>query len=248
MSSIETLQLIFRKCFTFVKELNEVFGPDHPELALYFRLMNEGPKHEKALTNHIQVFKDALLPCVEAIKNSDTNGVCERISFSQRVFIPVKQVCLEADDDNQGVIFNHLQVILALIDPDGCEELRSNLLNEAKKEKEAMENDKEGTFLNSFLGEVEHNLVDKQFDGPMQAAASLLMDGTLMTLAQRIQDGIANGNLNLNKLVNKVTQQMDQTGSTEQVSSMMNMMSGLMGLPTGQNPMDMINQLKEEQK
>jgi len=243
----ETLQLIFRKCYAFVHELNDVFGPDHPELALYHRLMKEGPKHEKALNNHIDVFKSALLPCSEAIKKMDINDVCEKIAFSQRVFVPVKQICVEADDANQSIIFNHLQVILALIDPDGSEELRTQLLMEAKKEKEANESDKEGAFLNSFLGEVETNLVDKSFEGPMQAAASLLMDGTLMNLAQRIQDGISNGNLDLNKLVSKVTQQMETTGSTEQVSSMMNMMSGLMGMPSGQNPMDLIQSIRQDE-
>jgi len=247
--SLEEIEIIFRKCFDFVNELNDVFGTDHPELALYHKLMDKGPKHEKALRTQVSVFEKALLSCHEAIVKEDISNLVEQIEFSKRVFIPIKQICIESDDATAAVIFNHLQVILMLLKPDQEEskELKHKIMNEIKREKQEQEelaSDKEAMFLNNFMGDIERTLDGKEFNNPADAIADLFKNGKLFQLANEIGSGIQNGSLNLDKLVGKVTSRMDKD-TQSQVGSVFNTMSSFMGIqmPENVDPLAMLSSL-----
>ena len=248
--SLESIQLVFKKCQAFVKECNEVFGDDHPEIKLYNRLMVEGPTHEKALRKQVEVFEKALSSCVESIKKMDIDGLCEKIAFSSKVFIPIKQLCIESDDSTQQVIFNHLQLIMMLLNPEDSE-LKTKIMNEYKKEKEEMErkkqeaqSDPEGAFLNNFMGQIENKMSNQSYDNPLQAIGGMFQSGVMFDLAAQIQGGIESGTINLDKLVGKVTSQMnDNQVSRNDVNSMMTMMSTMMGLPTNDgDPLALLEQ------
>jgi hypothetical protein len=238
--SMHQLEIIFNKCFKFVKELDNVFGQDIPEIHLYYRLMNDGAKHEKALRTHAMKFYQSLSPVHEAIRDYNIVDVPERIAFSSRVYIPLKRCLIESDTATQNIIFNHLQIILMLLDPSDSE-LKNQVKQEIEKE---LNKDNETKFLESFMGDVEESLSGQEFSDPMQATVSLLKSGFIFNLANKIGAGIEQGNISLDKLVSKVTEQASVSGAqTDQLGSMMNMVGSMMGVDTSgfMNPDGTIN-------
>jgi hypothetical protein len=179
----------FTKILTFVKELNNSFGNKYQNIQLYYKLLKKTPVSNKgAIKKQNAVFSTFLSNNEEAILKSDFNLFKDsNISFSDRVFINIRQILSESED--ASVIFKHLQLISILFKKD------DKMIEALKSEND----DREGKFLNKFMNKVEtvFNTNDTPETDPMKAAMSLIQSGVLSDMTKEI----STGKLNINKLL-----------------------------------------------
>lgn len=179
----------FTKILTFVKELNTSFGNKYQNIQLYYKLLKKTPVSNKsAIKKQNAVFSTFLSNNEEAVLKSDFNLFKDNnISFSDRVFINIRQILSESED--ASVIFKHLQLISILFKKD------DKMIEALKSEND----DREGKFLNKFMNKVEtvFNASDTPETDPMKAAMSLIQSGVLSDMTKEI----SSGKLNVNKLL-----------------------------------------------
>jgi hypothetical protein len=176
----------FTKIITFVKELNTLFGTKYSNISLYYKLLKKTPVSNKgAVRKQNLVFKTFLENNKDAIIEKDISLLKDStISFSERVFINIKDVLEEADDNEN--IFKYLQLISALL-------IRDEKMIEALKDT----TDNETKFLNKFMGKVESSFKGSEINDPIKAAMSLMGSGILSDMGKEIQSG----KLNIGKLI-----------------------------------------------
>ena len=179
----------FTKILTFVKELNNTFGNKYQNIQLYYKLLKKTPVSNKvAIKKQNLVFSTFLTNNEEAVLKSDYSLFKDdKISFSDRVYINIRQIISESED--ASVIFKHLQLISILFKKD------DKMIEALKSEND----DKEGQFLNKFMNKVEtvFNTSDTPETDPMKAAMSLIQSGVLSDMTKEI----STGKLNINKLL-----------------------------------------------
>jgi len=179
----------FTKILTFVKELNNTFGNKYQNIQLYYKLLKKTPVSNKvAIKKQNLVFSTFLSNNEEAVLKSDYSLFKDdKISFSDRVYINIRQIISESED--ASVIFKHLQLISILFKKD------DKMIEALKSEND----DKEGQFLNKFMNKVEtvFNTSDTPETDPMKAAMSLIQSGVLSDMTKEI----STGKLNINKLL-----------------------------------------------
>jgi hypothetical protein len=179
----------FTKILTFVKELNNTFGNKYQNIQLYYKLLKKTPVSNKvAIKKQNSVFSTFLSNNEEAVLKSDYSLFKDdKISFSDRVYINIRQIISESED--ASVMFKHLQLISILFKKD------DKMIEALKSEND----DKEGQFLNKFMNKVEtvFNTSDTPETDPMKAAMSLIQSGVLSDMTKEI----STGKLNINKLL-----------------------------------------------
>jgi hypothetical protein len=179
----------FTKILTFVKELNNTFGNKYQNIQLYYKLLKKTPVSNKvAIKKQNLVFSTFLTNNEEAVLKSDYSLFKDdKISFSDRVYINIRQIISESED--ASVMFKHLQLISILFKKD------DKMIEALKSEND----DKEGQFLNKFMNKVEtvFNTSDTPETDPMKAAMSLIQSGVLSDMTKEI----STGKLNINKLL-----------------------------------------------
>lgn len=179
----------FTKILTFVKELNNTFGNKYQNIQLYYKLLKKTPVSNKvAIKKQNLVFSTFLTNNEEAVLKSEYSLFKDdKISFSDRVYINIRQIISESED--ASVMFKHLQLISILFKKD------DKMIEALKSEND----DKEGQFLNKFMNKVEtvFNTSDTPETDPMKAAMSLIQSGVLSDMTKEI----STGKLNINKLL-----------------------------------------------
>ncbi len=230
------------KCFIkiaeFVSQLNEAFGYKFHEVTLYNHLLSKIKLSNKAaMTRNIELFGEFCSRNQDAIMTKDFKKMAfHRVAYSEKVYVDLYAILAspETDEATASVIWTHLLVIQATIEPSS--EAQSVLRR--LKENESSE----GKFLDGFLSKIEGSIdKDKMGADPLSAASSILQSGVLNELVGSIDSGVKNGNLDLGKLVGTVQQMLgglsgqmggDASGGAPggglDLGAMMNMMSSMM--------------------
>ncbi len=195
----------YSKILSFVNELNRNFGNKHKNLGLYYTFLKEKTplSNKKAIEKQNNVFLKFLDNNREAVLKMDLSLFKDdNISFSERVYINIKQLLTE-NKDSREVIFKHLQLISAL-------------LLEDDKMVEALKEDKEAKFLDKYVSKIDELFKDTNgVEDPMAAAMSLLQSGALSDMTKELK----NGNLNVGKLISSLQDKMKTTASEIKTSS-----------------------------
>ena len=224
--------IIFKAIANFTNCLDEVFGEDQRSLKLYAHLINKTTiAHEKPILKHIEAFRTFCKDNRDSIeeKNHETFSN-DKIIYSDRVFINVKDILKVADKDSKNIIWKHILTISALVDPAG--KARQVLKETSQKNNSGTESD----FLENIISKVEEN-VDPNAN-PMEAVTSIMQSGVFQELVGGMGNGLQDGSLDLGKLMgtvqNMVTNLNDKVGESggegmpEETMAMMNtMMSNL---------------------
>ena len=127
--------IIFNSISKFIKELNIHFGNNQKSLQLYSRLIEKTTIiHDEPIKKHIKAFKKFCIDNRDAITNTDYKLIVEdKISYSERVYLNIKQIFNTADEDEKKVIWTHILHLSALLDPSNkAKEKSNNLSNKAK--------------------------------------------------------------------------------------------------------------------
>jgi hypothetical protein len=224
--------IIFKAIANFTNCLDEVFGEEQRSLKLYAHLINKTTiAHEKPILKHIEAFRTFCKDNRDSIeeKNHETFSN-DKIIYSDRVFINVKDILTVADKDSKNIIWKHILTISALVDPAG--KARQVLKETSQKNNNGTESD----FLENIISKVEEN-VDPNAN-PMEAVTSIMQSGVFQELVGGMGNGLQDGSLDLGKLMgtvqNMVTNLNDKVGESggegmpEETMAMMNtMMSNL---------------------
>lgn len=224
--------IIFKAIANFTNCLDEVFGEEQRSLKLYAHLINKTTiAHEKPILKHIEAFRTFCKDNRDSIeeKNHETFSN-DKIIYSDRVFINVKDILTVADKDSKNIIWKHILTISALVDPAG--KARQVLKETSQKNNSGTESD----FLENIISKVEEN-VDPNAN-PMEAVTSIMQSGVFQELVGGMGNGLQDGSLDLSKLMgtvqNMVTNLNDKVGESggegmpEETMAMMNtMMSNL---------------------
>jgi len=176
-----------------MNELGELFADKQHSLKLYCRLINKTTiAHEQPIQKHVDAFRTFCTTNREAILSKDSSKFIDtKVSYSPRVFVNIAIVFKDADSETSLVIWKHLLLISALVDPSG-------------KAKEVLKNSsgQEADFLTNIIDKVEKN-IDVNAN-PLQAVTSIMSSGIFNDLVGGMKDGLEDGSLNIGKLMGTV--------------------------------------------
>lgn len=218
----------FKSISDFTSELVELFSKYQKSLKLYGRLINKTTLvHEKSIHKHIEAFRDFCVSNRQAIiSKSVENLTKKKISYSERVYIDMKEIFKLSDKDTSKVIWDHLLCISALVDPAGNarEILKKNLEN-------GNTGGSETNFLTDIIDKVEATVNPNA--SPMEAVSSIMQSGIFTDLIGGMNNGLSNGSLDIGKLMGAVqgmvSQLGEKTGGDPQSEGAMNMLNTMMG-------------------
>ena len=82
---------IFQSISLFIKELNETYGKEFHQLALYNRLLEKTPiTNTLAIQKQILIFHDYCKRNKEFILSKNKTQIQEKIIFSNKIYIQIK--------------------------------------------------------------------------------------------------------------------------------------------------------------
>lgn len=202
----------FKSIVNFTNDLGNIFSSKQHSLRLYCHLLNRTTfAHEKAISKHILAFRKFCMQNRDAIMSQDetkfvddrsdenkrsgktsSSSKCVRIHYSPNVFINIDAIFKLADDDTKKVIWKHLLVISACVDP-------------ASKAKQILQSSKgkESELLTNIISKVEQH-VDTDASNPLAAISSIMSSGVLTDLIGSMNSGLSDGSLDLTKLLGSV--------------------------------------------
>jgi len=220
--------IAFKAISNFTNDLFEVFGDLHRPLKLYSHLINKTTiAHDKAIQKHIEAFKSFCISNRDAISKKNIKDLSQsKISYSDRVYIDMKDILKHSDLQTTETIWKHLLTISALVDPTG--KAREILKEQANKENNI---GGEVDFLSNIISKVEEK-VDPN-SNPMEAVSSIMQSGIFTDLVNSMGNGLQDGSLDLGKLMgtvqNMVTKLNDDSGDKEGGEQAVNMINTMMG-------------------
>jgi hypothetical protein len=113
--------IVFNTITKFVHSLSECFGDKQHSLKLYSHLIQKTTIiHEKPIQKHITSFKYFCDTNKEAIYDKNEKKFIEtKISYSDRVFIDMKNIFDLASNEEKNTIWKHLLHLMVRLDPTG---------------------------------------------------------------------------------------------------------------------------------
>lgn len=191
LSDIE--QSTFKTIRTFITDLAEIFSSSHHELKLYERLIEKTTlKHEIAIRRHIESFRSFCVANRKSIIERSHKALTGNIVYSDKVFIDIKSILDNADDDTRKVIWLHILKICAFVDPStkAREILKENASNESN-------------LINEIMTKVEET-VDLNTTNPMEAVTTIMNSGIFNDLMTGMNTKLQDGSIDLSKLMGTV--------------------------------------------
>lgn len=224
---------VFNAISKFISCLNECYGPKQLSLQLYNTLLNKTTlSHTEAIEKHISLFKVFCTDNQEAILERKNDLIQNyNIEYSDKIKIDFKQIFELADNSEKSVIWNHILIICAYLNP----QVRAKEI--LMKDKD---NTNESSFLNDIISTVENN-VGEDVNDPMKAVGNIMSSGVFTNLVGNMTSGLQNGDLDLGKLVGTVNnmvgtlvQDANGEGSAmpPEMGAMMNNLTSMMGQMT----------------
>lgn len=229
--------LPFKAIHSFVVSLNEEFGSANKALRLYARLIEQTTfSHELPIQKHVQAFTTFCVDNREAIYQKDFElFATERVQYSERVYIDLKELFRLADGDQRGVMWQHLLTISALVDSAGR---AKQILKEAQKS-----GGQEANFLSNIIDKVEKNVKMDNASNPFEAISQIMNSGILTDLLGSMNDQVNTGQLDLGKMMGVVQSMVsNMTKDNPQMGQMFDTIMKTM------DPMKMAEQFKPPPK
>lgn len=189
--------LAFKAIHTFILSLNEEFGVKNKALRLYARLIEQTKfTHELPIKKHVKAFADFCITNRDAIfiKNAD-KFINDKISYSERVFLKMKDLFKLADKDQKNVMWQHVLTISALVDSAG----RAKQIL-----KENNSGSKETDFLTDIIEKVEKNIDLDNMSNPFEAIGQIMSSGIFTDLISSMNEQISSGQLDMTKMLSAV--------------------------------------------
>lgn len=158
------IEKVFNAIKSFVTEINSIYGAHYKPLALYGRLIEKtNISHTIPVNKHVNAFRKFMVANRNAIYNmNEQEFKPHKIQYNDNVYFNVKTIMNMADPDTQQVIWQHLLVLSALLDPE------SKAKQRIKEHQLALSQSDEGTMAPGM---------DPMLSGIMNMVSSAMMDG-----------------------------------------------------------------------
>ena len=223
----DTSLVAFKAIVNFTNNLFEEFGEEHKCVKLYNHLLSKTTlSHDTAIQKHITSFRTFCIENRESISNFDIEGIQGDITYSNRVYLDIKNILKLSQKDTQKIIWQHLLIISAILDPTGK---AKQILQQQKEESQNV--DGEANFLTDIIDKIENN-VDPNSSNPMEAVSTIMQSGVFNDLVQGMGNGLQDGSLDLNKLMgtvqNMVTKLNDEVEEEDKNNESVNMINSMM--------------------
>lgn len=228
VDSVDSVNYIlsFKAIHSFIAALNEEFGKKNKALKLYGRLIEQTTfSHEFAIKKHVKCFMEWCIKNREEIYAKKYQQLRGNVSYSDKVFLNIKDLFKIADTEQRNVMWQHILTISALVDSTG----RAKQIL-----KQNYQDSNESNFLTDIIEKVEGS-IDPTNPNPMDAIGKIMSSGVFTNLVSSMNEQVNSGELDITKMLS-VVQSMVGTVSKEQ-PEMSGLLSGLMGsinLPTTQ--------------
>lgn len=181
---------IFNTIYNFVKDLVLLFEKDQHSLVLYNHLLSKTKlSHIEPIRKHLTCFRSFCVANREAIKDMDyTKFEQPRISYNDNVYIDICHIFSIAEPQDVPVIYEHLLVLSALLDPvSKAKEILKNIKDSTSKEHD---------FVSSLINKMDENTSI----GSNQSFDSLLKSDFISDMISNIVPAMSNGSLDIGKL------------------------------------------------
>ena len=231
----------FHTISSFVKELQELYGKKYYNISLYNRILEKTPiTNQTAIFKHISIFSEFIKKNKDAILEKNSEKLTwDRIIFSKKIYINIKDVLKESDTDTKNAIWKYLLAIsFTTIQTDDIKEKIKQLLLTPSSDN-SNEEGKESDFIKTFMNKIENNFKDKEFKDPMSATAELFQSGIFTDMVQTMNQDVQDGKIDINKLLKSVqgmlgglTNDMNNSsggGGLSDMSGIFSMVTNVMG-------------------
>lgn len=209
----QTQLLAFNAITCFVKDLNNEFGQRQHSLQLYCRLIEHmNLSQEAAIAKVTDGFVSFIGKNQLAIESRNVEGLTEdKVVYSDKVFILLKVLFMNADADTRGVMWKHLLTIYGLLYPNSqAKEILRNMNSEVKSAETAL--------ISDMVQKIVPHLNPEETN-PMQAIMGLMSSGVFTELIGTMQKGMDDGSVNMNSLLGQVTSMFSQPDPTNRLIS-----------------------------
>jgi hypothetical protein len=199
--STEPTILIFKTICNFVNDIKESFGKKQKSLLLYAHLLEKtGIVHEEPIRKHIRVFYDFCKKNEEAILKKDKEQIHDPVlRYSDKVFIDIAEIFELADTDEQKVLWKHLLILSAVLDPSSQ---AKQILREEKQRKNKLgQKGGEEDFLSNLIDQVSEHIDPHNIKSPIDAVQSIMSSGVFQDMVSSMNDGLSDGSLDLSKMM-----------------------------------------------
>ncbi len=186
---------LFNQIVNFVGSLNDLYGENDENIALYNILLEKtGLVHKEPVRKHIILFSNFLSENEEAIIGKNIEGLTNTLlEYSPKVHLDLKLIFENSDEDNKLVLWQHLLALLAIVNPlSGAKELILNKPSESHSET---------NFISNIVKKVTDNIDENTAKDPAEMVNSILGSGIFTDLVQDMNNGIASGELDLSKMM-----------------------------------------------
>jgi len=119
---MEQILTVFRAITACVSDLRAEYGKKQKSLQLYDRLISRTQiSNDEAIQKHILAFRNFCIDNREAIINQDDKRlVTRKVIFTEKIYIDFGIIFgMEKEAENLQVIWRHLLVLSAFLDPEG---------------------------------------------------------------------------------------------------------------------------------
>jgi len=209
----EARVLCFKCICNFIKDLNDSFGESQKSLYLYAALMDRtGIMHEDPIKKHISLFYKFIKDNEEGIINENWKLFkYYELQYSEKVGFDLKPIFEICDKDESLAIYKHLLTLLAVLDPSSS--AKEILKKEMKLKEKSGELPNEENFLKDMIDTV-NSQMDPNIENPLQLMNKMMSSGVFSNLVEKMNSSIADGNLDLGKMVNTVQKVMTDLSSS----------------------------------
>ena len=220
---------VFNAISKFVSCLNECYGPKQLSLQLYNTILGKTQlSHTKAIEKHIEIFRTFCVENQDAILKKNAPLITSHIiEYSDKIKIDFKQIFELADHSEKEVIWQHILIICAYLNP----QIRAKEILQKEKD-----NTNESNFLEDIINTVESSVGEDTKD-PMKAVGDIMSSGVFTNLVGNMTSGLQNGELDLGKLVGTVNNMVgtlmnESNGVPPEMGAMMGNLNNMMGAMT----------------
>lgn len=204
---------VFNTIKSFVNDLNEIYGSRQRSLALYNRLLSKTRiDHIDAVEKHVKIFKQFNITNREGIIEKNKDKFVEgTVKYNDRVYINIKHIIATADEDSKKVIWTHLLVISAYLDPvSGAKDL-------LKKNKSEMPDFSSmgdmGSMLTNMITTLQSSVGEVGPDAsPMDVFGKIMSSGAFSQVLNMVNGGMENGQIDMAQMMSMAQGMLGQMG------------------------------------
>lgn len=201
MNSLETKTddnvFLFKCIVDFIHSLNELYGEKQHSLQLYDLLMDKtGIVHEEPIRRHIHLFYTFVRENEKAILETNIEYMkLWKIEYSDKVFIDLKPIFQDVNEENIHCIWNHLLTLLAILIP------TSKAKQILKEMKEKKQKGNEEDFLSNIMDKVGKHIDPTKTSNPAEMMSGIMSSGLFTELMNDMNEGMSSGDLDINKMM-----------------------------------------------